>query len=397
MGIKNLKVLLQQYCKTSINCKMLIDYSGKVFAIDTSIFLYKFLYNNSDPLDGFMRQSLRLLKNGIVPLFVFDGKPPKEKSCVIKNRKDRRKYMENKKGLLETKIKEKEEENVNVKVLDNIQENINEDGNKSDNSSTSDEDIYANMSIKEMKSELAKIKRKIICITPEHISKTMQLFDLIGIPYIVSKGEAESVCAKLSILNIVDACVSEDTDILANGGKLFIRNFNPDRNLVDEYDLNSILTALNINYNQFMDICILCGCDYTSKIYGIGPITAYKMIKAHNDIETVLTKITNKKYKVPDNFNYIQARHLFNHSTDNEDFDKIKLYTKLGLPNIKELTKFLKKNSPKLKKRYYNEINKKLLNYVYNIKLDKGEDLDKFPPNLQIKKKKQKYITNFFI
>ena len=77
MGIKNLKVLLQQYCKTSINSKMLIDYSGKVFAIDTSIFLYKFIYNNSDPLDGFMRQSLRLLKNGIVPLFVFDGRPPK--------------------------------------------------------------------------------------------------------------------------------------------------------------------------------------------------------------------------------------------------------------------------------------------------------------------------------
>ena len=127
--------------------------------------------------------------------------------------------------------------------------------------------------------------------------------------YIISKGEAE-----LSILNIVDGCISEDTDILANGGKIFIRNFNPDRNLVDEYDLNSILSSLDIDYKQFMDVCILCGCDYTSKIYGIGPITAYKMIKEHYDIETVLTKLTNKKYK---------------------DFEKIRIYIKTRIPKLK--------------------------------------------------------------
>jgi flap endonuclease-1 len=34
-----------------------------------------------------------------------------------------------------------------------------------------------------------------------------------------------------------------------------------------------------MDQDQFIDFCILCGCDYTPKIPQIGPIKAYKMIK----------------------------------------------------------------------------------------------------------------------
>ena len=33
--------------------------------------------------------------------------------------------------------------------------------------------------------------------------------------------------------------------------------------------------------DEFIDLCILCGCDYSSLIEGIGEINAYKLIKEH--------------------------------------------------------------------------------------------------------------------
>jgi hypothetical protein len=43
---------------------------------------------------------LRLLKNGILPVFIFDGKPPKEKSDVIEERKEKREILEIKKEVI---------------------------------------------------------------------------------------------------------------------------------------------------------------------------------------------------------------------------------------------------------------------------------------------------------
>jgi 5'-3' exonuclease len=35
-------------------------------------------------------------------------------------------------------------------------------------------------------------------------------------------------------------------------------------------------------------MCILCGCDYASKIEGIGPVKAYKFIKEYSTIENLI-------------------------------------------------------------------------------------------------------------
>ena len=34
-----------------------------------------------------------------------------------------------------------------------------------------------------------------------------------------------------------------------------------------------------MSMDEFIALCILCGCDYTESIDGIGPVTAYKLIK----------------------------------------------------------------------------------------------------------------------
>lgn len=34
-----------------------------------------------------------------------------------------------------------------------------------------------------------------------------------------------------------------------------------------------------MSHEEFVDLCILCGCDYTESIDGIGPTTAFKLIQ----------------------------------------------------------------------------------------------------------------------
>jgi 5'-3' exonuclease len=42
----------------------------------------------------------------------------------------------------------------------------------------------------------------------------------------------------------------------------------------------------NLTMDQFIDLCVLCGCDYTTSIRGIGPTTALKLIQTHGTIGT---------------------------------------------------------------------------------------------------------------
>jgi flap endonuclease-1 len=61
-----------------------------------------------------------------------------------------------------------------------------------------------------------------------------------------------------------------------------------------EIDLNKVLAGLELNMEEFIDLCILCGCDYTSTIKGIGQKRAYELIKKHKTIEKAISKLDSK-------------------------------------------------------------------------------------------------------
>ena len=105
MGIKNLRVILAQKCQLAITQRKLDNYSGMILGIDLSIFLYKYLYNNDDHIEGLTRLTLRLLKNNITPIYVFDGKPPKEKDGTLLERKEKRAILNIKKNLIDNSMK----------------------------------------------------------------------------------------------------------------------------------------------------------------------------------------------------------------------------------------------------------------------------------------------------
>lgn len=73
----------------------------------------------------------------------------------------------------------------------------------------------------------------------------------------------------------------------------------------------SILEGLELNMDQFIELCILLGCDYVDTIRGIGPKKALDLIRKYGSIEDVLKNIDKSKYPVNDDWPYEEAKKLF--------------------------------------------------------------------------------------
>jgi len=229
MGIKNLNLLLSSKCSCAINQRNLSNYNGMIIGIDLSIFLYKYLYGNNDHIEGLTRLILRLLKNNIIPVFIFDGKPPKEKDETILERKLKKEFMHMKKEIMELVLEQRNESYENIKnniyiYIDNHNKTFNMDENQIlELINKNDNDIH---------DDIDKLKKKIIHIKSIHIKNAKKLFDLFGIVHIEAPCEAETLLAYMNKNNYIDGCITEDMDILASGGRIFLKNFSAEKNLL---------------------------------------------------------------------------------------------------------------------------------------------------------------------
>lgn len=55
----------------------------------------------------------------------------------------------------------------------------------------------------------------------------------------------------------------------------------------------------------------MLGCDYTNSIKGVGPKRAIELIKKHRSLEKIIENIDTTKYPIPEDWNYKDARLLF--------------------------------------------------------------------------------------
>lgn len=52
------------------------------------------------------------------------------------------------------------------------------------------------------------------------------------------------------------------------GTKNLLRGFNSKKEPIVEINYDEMLKGLNLTHNEFVDMCILCGCDYSVTIDG---------------------------------------------------------------------------------------------------------------------------------
>lgn len=236
---------------------------------------------------------------GIKPIYVFDGKPPERKNQELAKRLERR--MEAEQQIAAAK----------------------ETGDTA---------------------QLDKFNRRTVKVTKKHNDDCKKLLKLMGVPFIQAPCEAEAQCAALVRDGFAYAVGSEDMDTLTFASPILLRHLTSSEAKklpIQEYHLNEVLKGLEMTMNQFIDLCILLGCDYCDSIKGVGPAKAISLIKQYGSIESVIKNIDQEKYKIPSDWSFEEARELFlNHEVLKES-EEISSTIKWEKPNEEELIKFM--------------------------------------------------------
>lgn len=311
MGIKQLNKIIKKYAPRAIREINIQDLRYKKIGIDSSILMYKYRYASQESRDshihGFIQRVCFYLKHGILPVFVFDGIPPQAKRETLDRRINQKIKIENKiKTLMQ--IRELNTISTDLVQVDTVDTVDLEQADTTD----SEEEGKVNLEQVDLEEEIYKLSKQITYVTREHRKECKYILRLLGIPIVEANGEAENTCASMQKLGITDYTFTEDTDALTFGSGLMLKSAKKLEKVV-EINLSVILEDLHFTMDEFIDFCILCGCDYCPTIPRIGPITAMSLIKEYSNIETILENLDDK-YDVPKNFNYVTARELFNYN-----------------------------------------------------------------------------------
>jgi flap endonuclease-1 len=255
------------------------DLSGKSLAIDAYNALYQFLAIIRQPdgtplkdgtgritshLSGLLYRTSNLVEMGIKPVYVFDGVPPALKEVEIKKR-----------------MKLKEEALVKY-----------------------------DRALKEGKIEEARMYAQATSRLKDYMAEdSKRLLDLMGIPWIQAPSEGEAQAAHLAKRGDADYCASQDYDSLLFGAPKLVRNVTisgrrklSGKNVYIEVlpevvELEQVLKECGITREQLVDIGILIGTDFNPEgVKGLGPKTALKLIKKHENIENALPYLKNADF-----------------------------------------------------------------------------------------------------
>jgi len=324
MGIKNLHGFLRKLCPGVYNTIPISKYAFKKIAIDTSIFMCKYKSSSGQYyLDSFLHLISVLRYHEVHFVFVYDTKAPPEKDNEKKQRLEAREKNKLRVDKIESTwnlLKEEkhldedavfgtgeDRENVEDEVLSNflcklLDASENETQNKNDA-----------MSIRKIDLEIQKLKNTVMSIRTEDFLLTKDFFKACNIPVIDAEGEAEATASALVKQGLVAAVLTEDTDVLAYGVPFMLHKMDTSEGTFVEVDYEEILNQLKLTPAQFLDLCILCGTDYNTNMFKVGPDRAYKLLQQYGSIEGIARNQPNLPIAV---LNHDKSRSLFLHSID---------------------------------------------------------------------------------
>ncbi len=287
---------------------------NKLIAIDAFNAIYQFLSalrqsdgtslkdshdNITSHLSGLFYRTIKLMKFGINPIYVFDGKPVDLKFKTLEKR---------------SIAKEAAKENWRGAIAE---------GNLED---------------------ARKFAKRTSTLTGEMVAESKNLLTAMGIPCVQAINDGEALCAHICKKGDVYAVATQDYDALLFGAPKTLRNltFTGDREL-EMLNLADVLKNLGITREQLIDIGILVGTDFNDGVKGIGPKTALKIVKRGKfptekfnfDIDEIRKIFTNpnvtdgyniefKDYDEDEIFKILCDEHDFSRERVNNGLDELK-------------------------------------------------------------------------
>jgi flap endonuclease-1 len=302
MGIKNLHKFLRNNCPDVYHTIHLSQLAYQKVAIDISLYMFKYktIFENQW-LDAFIKLISCLRKNEIHCVFIYDTGAPPEKMNEREERAARRQKLIDKIQDIENDLDAYFQNGEVSEKIQKIYDRQNAGKLKRLLSSNSGFDVQV------VETYLEKVRKQVVSINKSDFPLTRVLFDFLGIPFFDAKCEAETTCAHLCLSGKVEAVLSEDTDVLAYGTETFLTKINTSEETCVVIHLPEVLNALELTYEQFRDLCIMCGNDYNKNIPRVGCETSYKLLREHENIEGIGE---NTKYDISI-LNHKRSRELF--------------------------------------------------------------------------------------
>ena len=243
--------------------------AGRKIAIDAFNSLYQFLSIIRQPdgtplmdskgrvtshLSGLFYRTGKLVEYGVLPIYVFDGKPPDLKRRVSEERRQ-----------------------------------IREEAHEKWKEAIKAGDMTAAKRHAQASSKL----------TGEMIDESKKLLEAMGIPWVQALGEGEAQAAYMVQHGDAWASASQDFDSLLFGSPRLIRNLTitgrrklPGKNIYvsvepELIELQKALDSLGIDRKKLIDMGIMMGTDFNEGIKGIGPKKALAYAKEGKSVKQV--------------------------------------------------------------------------------------------------------------
>lgn len=273
------------------------------------------------------------LNFGITPVFIFDGQYIDAKSATQeKRRKERRKRTQRAKDYKDY-----------VYSLDALERTP------------------------QMLQELRKNMAYLGTIKSEEKDLLMGIIEAAGLPLLIATEEGEKLAAMLCVEGKVDGVYTMDTDVMVMGCPLKITEdggyaYNPNSGRTEQIlscmRFKPILSALNMSYESFVDLCIMAGCDFNGNIKRCAIKTAYKILSKCDNIENLPLKYAEKSeilnhhqcrdiFKIENAYNICQGDLILDVNRDLSDVrDRLEMFNAADwIPLLQQVYKFLPKPS----------------------------------------------------
>ena len=236
-----------------------VDCRGQTVAIDGHVWLHEFARRHAVAwgdedwvpiVDEVTQRAARMLRAGITTVFVFDGASAPAKEGT--------------------------------------------DGARAERRAVALEEVFRNQDGDDAPSE---VPHAAVTVTWDLVSASIDALRAKGFTYYVAPYEGDGQLAHLSLQGIVDAVFTVDTDLVVLGCKrtyLKVNYYTGSALLADQDELPLPLPhdkGKPLNLRELMTkhgalavlrtYAVLAGCDYDTKLRGVGPARALKLMNAH--------------------------------------------------------------------------------------------------------------------
>lgn len=285
MGIRGLSGWIGWACPKTIEIPDWSEFKGTTIGVDVLGFLYKAKSQRVSPITYIAHFILACKKHQITPVPIFDGKPPEEKRRMLELRFERRTAAQKQHRVLQ--------HDADTTPMSEAQRGVVEE-------------------------ELQRLEHTANFLTSDERDLAKQLFYACGIMSYNATGEADNVLAYFARRGIFAAVISNDYDMLARGVPILL---NPDTYALPGdksgwrmHRLTTITAAVGFTYEQFLEMCVLMGCDYTTGVKTLQYKSAYWAIKYRGAIGKTIKQYPDVEQQI-----YLKAKDILSGVYETEE------------------------------------------------------------------------------